>query len=126
MVITYIYIFATTNDSRNMLNDEIESLKSVGLSEKEALTYLTLLQYGENQTGKICERTNIPSSHIYKILDNLLNKGLISYKIINNVKTFSASKPDTLANLFDEKEKKVKEEKKQLLLSISKLKVVPK
>jgi len=103
----------------------IESLKSVGLSEKEALTYLDLLRHGESQTGKICERTGIPSSHIYKILDSLIMKGLSSFKLINNVKVFQASEPDHLANLFSEKEKSVRKDKEELMKSISELKVMP-
>lgn len=103
----------------------LEALESAGLSEKEAMAYLDLLQYGESQTGKICERTGIPSSRIYRILDTLLKKGLVNYKIINNIKVFRASEPDSLAHLFEEKEKEVREEKKELLDFISKLKVRP-
>ncbi|MBU1245874.1 MAG: helix-turn-helix domain-containing protein [Nanoarchaeota archaeon] len=103
----------------------IEELRLAGLSEKEAKTYLDLLQYGENQTGKICERTKIPSSQIYQILKNLLKNGLVTYKLINNIKVFSASKPDSLKNLFEEKEKEIKQEKQQLIKAIAKLKVIP-
>jgi len=106
--------------------DNIEALNSAGLSEREALTYLDLQKHGESQTGKICERTKIPSSQIYTILNNLKEKGLINFKIINNIKIFKASPPDSLANLFEEKEKEIKNEKKQLLNFISKLKTSPK
>ena len=103
----------------------VETLQAVGLSEKESATYIDLLQYGESQTGKICKRTKIPSSHIYNILNSLLEKGLISFQLINNIKVFKAAQPDTLAHLFDEKEKKLRKEKEQLLKSISELKVMP-
>jgi len=105
--------------------NNIEALKSAGLSEREALTYLDLQQHGESQTGKICERTKIPSSQIYTILNSLLEKGLVNFKIINNIKVFRASDPDSLANLFEEKEKQIEEEKENLLGFISKLKVKP-
>ncbi|MBU2561260.1 MAG: hypothetical protein KKD17_03105 [Nanoarchaeota archaeon] len=107
------------------MNDVISALKSAGLSEKEALTYLDLRQYGESQTGRICERTRIPSSYIYTVLDSLLEKGLVSYKLVNNIKVFSAAEPEALAHLFEEKEKEIVAEKEKLLESISKLKVVP-
>ena len=96
-----------------------------GLSEKEALAYMDLLQHGESQTGPMCKRTRIPSSHIYDILNKLLEKGLVNYKIINNIKVFRASDPDSLANLFSEKEKTIRQEKEHLLDFISKLKVMP-
>lgn len=103
----------------------IGALTSLGLSAKEADIYLDLLHCGESRTGAICERTGIPSSHIYALLNSLMEKGLVGYKIVRNVKVFSASEPDSLANLFDEKERKMKEEKLELLDMISKLKVSP-
>jgi sugar-specific transcriptional regulator TrmB len=103
----------------------VETLQSAGLSEKEAAAYIDLLQYGESQTGRICKRTKIPSSHIYTILNNLLEKGLISFKLVNNIKVFKAAEPDTLTHLFDEKEQTIRKEKEQLLKSISELKVMP-
>jgi sugar-specific transcriptional regulator TrmB len=107
------------------MNKNIEALKSAGLSEREALTYLDLQQYGESQTGKICDRTKIPSSQIYTILNSLLKKGLVNYKVVNNIKIFRASEPDTVANLFAEKEKQIDKEKKHLLDFLSKLKIKP-
>ncbi|MBT3406413.1 hypothetical protein HN419_04560 [Candidatus Woesearchaeota archaeon] len=105
--------------------DRTTALKSVGLSETESQTYLDLREHGESQTGKICNRTNIPSSHIYAILTNLLEKGLVSYKIINNIRVYSASEPDAIAHLFEEKELQIKNEKKQLINFISQLKASP-
>ncbi len=105
--------------------ENIQALQSAGLSEREALVYLDLQRHGESKTGKICERTKIPSSQIYMILTSLLEKGLINYKIMNNIKVFRASNPDAIANLFEEKEKKINEEKKQLLDFISTLKIMP-
>jgi len=104
----------------------IKALNAIDLSDKEALTYLDLQKYGESQTGKICKRTKIPSSYIYNILTNLISKGLVNYKIINNVKVFRASDPDSLINLFDEKEKKIVDEKNKLIKLIKELKIKPK
>lgn len=105
--------------------ENTQPLKLAGLSEKEAQVYLDLLQNGASQTGKLCERTKIPSSHIYPLLNRLLEKGLVSYKLINNRKVFLASTPDALANLFDEKEKQLKTEKSKLFEFIAQLKKVP-
>lgn len=102
-----------------------EALKAAGLADKEAIAYVDLLQNGESQTGKICKRTKIPSSHIYEILNDLMEKGLVTFKLINNVKVFQATAPDNLAHLFEEKEKKIHQEKENLLASISHLKAVP-
>ncbi len=107
------------------MENNIEALKSAGLLEREALTYLDLRQHGESRTGKICERTKIPSSQIYTILNSLSEKGLTNFKLVNNIKVFRASDPDSLATVFEEKEKRLEQEKEHLLDFISKLKVKP-
>ncbi len=106
------------------MNRDVEALMAAGLSEKEAVVYLDLLAHGESQTGAICKRTKIPSSHIYSILGILLEKGLVNYKLVNNIKVFRASEPDALSQLFEEKEKEIREEKGKLLESVSKLKLI--
>lgn len=106
------------------MDKDIEALMAAGLSQNEAAVYLDLRSYGESQTGKICERTGIPSSRIYPVLGSLLAKGLVSYKVVNNIKVFRASEPEALSQLFEEREKSIREEKERLLESISKLKLI--
>ncbi len=106
-----------------MIQEELTALVNLGLNESEAKVYLDLQTHKESQTGGICERTNVRSSHIYSILNVLLNKGLISYKIVNNVKIYSSLGPENLAYLFEEKEERIKQEKKKMLELISNLTV---
>ncbi|MEM3432067.1 MAG: helix-turn-helix domain-containing protein [Candidatus Bilamarchaeaceae archaeon] len=106
------------------INDVAKALVSAGLSAKEAVVYLDLLSNGESQTGKICERTRIPSSYIYGILSNLMKKGLVNYKLVNNIKVFRASEPDALLQLFEEKEKALKKEKVKMADYIAKIKLI--
>ena len=108
------------------IEDAVKSLISLGLAESEAKIYSDLQFHGESKTGGICERTKVKSSHVYSILNGLLDKGLVSYKVINKVKFFSASGPDSLVNLLEKKEKKLQEEKENVLNVITKLKVVSK
>lgn len=108
-----------------MYEKDLNALQTVGLTKKEAITYIDLLKNGNSKTGIICKRTRIPSSHIYLILENLIDKGIVSFKIINNIKIFKANNPESLTYLFDDKEKTLKNEKKKLLESISNLKILP-
>ncbi len=105
------------------MNTELEeSLGKIGLTKQEARTYLTLLELKESQTGKICENAHIERSNIYKVLSSLMNKGLVNYRIQNNVKVFSASPPESLSELFKEKQKRLEEERKQVERIVSNLK----
>jgi len=97
------------------MEDNFEKLLSkVGLTIQESRTYLALLELQEAQSGVICKETNIASSNIYKILDSLIKKGLISYRVQNNIKIFMPSPPEILNELFFEKQKKLEEERKEI------------
>jgi HTH-type transcriptional regulator, sugar sensing transcriptional regulator len=107
--------------------DEVfpETLEEIGLSKNEASVYLALLKLQETQTGNLCNKANIASSHIYKILTNLLDKGLATYKIKNNVKIFMPGPPETLNDLLLNKQKQLEEQRKNIKETISKLKQIP-
>ncbi|USN46028.1 MAG: hypothetical protein H6502_02730 [Candidatus Woesearchaeota archaeon] len=92
----------------------IEKLQSAGLTLTEARIYLFLLEVQQAKAREICKQLNLHSSHIYDLLDKLLNKGLISYKLVNNTKIFYPANPEILLSKFKEKEEKLQEEKQDL------------
>ena len=98
-------------------------LEKIGLTFQESKVYLTLIELQEAQTGLLCKTTNIASSNIYKILDSLKKKGLISYKLKNNIKVFMPSPPEALNELILEKQKTLDQERKDVINLISNLKV---
>ena len=106
------------------MNKLIQKLEKIGLTKKESRVYLFLLEYQEAKAGTICSKLNIPNSHIYQILEKLLNKGIISYKIINNIKIFNPADPESLFTIFIEKERELKKEKEELKEFISNLKKI--
>ena len=99
-----------------------EILAKVGLTAQESRTYLALLRLKETQTGNLCKETGIASSNIYKVLDGLIKKGLVSYRVRNNVKVFLPSAPEVLNELFIERERKLGEERKEIYEVIKNLK----
>lgn len=100
-----------------------EILEKIGLNNQESKTYLTLLSLKESKTGPLCKETEIPSSNIYKILDNLIAKGLVSYRVQNNIKIYIASNPESLNNLFLEKQKELENERLKIKELITHLKI---
>lgn len=105
------------------MNKVEEIFKKVGLTRQETKVYLSLLKLQEAQTGKLCKHTNIASSNIYKILETLMKKGLVSYRTQNNIKVFMPSPPEVLNDLFLEKQKRLEEERKAVNNLISSLKI---
>jgi sugar-specific transcriptional regulator TrmB len=99
-------------------------LGKIGLTKQESKVYLALLELQESQTGKLCKFTKIASSNIYKILDSLIEKGLIHYRVQNNIKIFMSAPPESLNDLFLQKQKKLDEERKEINGLISNLKKI--
>ena len=83
------------------LNNVLEQL---GLEEPEVKAYLALLDLGESTATKISERAGLGRVHSYQILTTLIEKGLTSYIIKNNVKYFLAADPKTLLKSIQEKQ----------------------
>ena len=82
-------------------------LSDIGLSDGESKVYLALLKLGSCQVSRIKEETGLHRTTIYDFVEKLLNKGLISHVIKNNVKYFSAAAPEKLLDYVKEKETNV-------------------
>ncbi len=102
-----------------------EAFKKINITYQESKVYITLLELQEAQTGIICKKTKIPSSNIYRILESLMQKGLISYRIQNNIKIFMPTSPETLNNIFNDKQKQLEEERENVQKLIENLKKIP-
>lgn len=83
---------------------EIKSkLESLGLTSTESKLYLTLLQIGESTAVQLAKQTSIHRRTIYDNLAILIKKGLVSYKLKNNVKYFEAINPKAFQGFLEEK-----------------------
>jgi len=86
------------------MNEIITILEKLGLEQQEVKTYLALLDLGEATATKLAERTGLGRVHMYQIVNRLIEKGIASYIIKNNVKYFSASDPEALLKDIQQKE----------------------
>ncbi len=97
--------------------DEKTVLEELGLSEGEIKVYLALLKLGPIQVSKIKEETKLHRTTIYDFLEKLLNKGLASHVVRNNVKYYNAADPNMLVGFLKEKQ----EHLNQILPELNKL-----
>ncbi len=88
----------------------ITSLKGLGLSDKEALIYLALLQLGPSTPYRMAKRAKIKRPTAYVIAEELLEKGFIVQSPAKKY-TYIARAPEIL---FDECEKRLQESQKHL------------
>lgn len=82
-----------------------KTLEEIGFDEKEIQVYLALLKIGETTATKISRETKIERTLVYYIIEKLINRGLVSFKLKNNVKYYSASNPEIILEEIREKEK---------------------
>ena len=78
-------------------------LSKIGLTKNEAKVYLTLLDLGTAQAGQITEKSGVHRRNVYDAIDRLMEKGLISFVIVNNKKLFSPVNPKRFLGLIDER-----------------------
>jgi len=94
---------------------DTKTLENLGLEQKEAKIYLALLQLSEATATKISNETRIERTLCYSIINKLIDKGLLSYIIKNNVKYFKAAPPQKLMQDLKEKQQELKQIMPQLM-----------
>ena len=96
-----------------MINQEF--LKEIGLTKSEIKVYVALLKIGAfSSKGKIVEESKIASSKIYEVLNKLIEKGLVSTIIKNNIKHFAACSPNRIKDFLARKKEKIIEEEENI------------
>lgn len=83
----------------------IERLMLLGLTEREAKLYVTLLSKKSFTAIELQSVADIPRTKIYEVLQKLLAKGLCTYRIIGKVKYYEAIEPNLALQKLVEAEK---------------------
>jgi len=78
---------------RDIPNNLLESLKSLGLTKYEALVYIGLLRVAGATATEIHETSGVPRASVYPVLDRLVQKELVSVSH-TTPKRFDAVPPD--------------------------------
>ena len=85
--------------------ETLETLKTLGLSTKESLVYLSLMTLGEMGTTAISLDTKLHRQFVYDTLASLEDKGLIGHSIVRGRKKFFSYSASRLSTIFDYKKK---------------------
>lgn len=81
----------------------LEALKNIGLSEKEARVYIALLQTGRTSAYVVALRSDLKKPTVYVILDELVEKGLVSKVPRAKKKVYEAKSPEEVFALAEER-----------------------
>jgi len=74
-------------------------LKQFGLTSKETEVYLACLQLGNDTVLNVAKKADIKRPTTYNILEELIDKGLVSRSKIHNKNVYIAENPDKLNKL---------------------------
>lgn len=96
-------------DTQDLINQKIvDFLKNLGLNQKEASIYLTLLAKGSLTILELSCVTGIPRTNTYRMLENLKKIGLVEEIVEENRKLAKAADLTHLEFLFNEQQEKAK------------------
>ena len=89
------------------MNTLKEPLLRYGLEKNEIEVYLFLLKNKDMPAYAVSKNTSIPRTTVYKILEGLEKKGLISAWLKNGTKHFSAENPNAILRDIQQKEAEI-------------------
>jgi sugar-specific transcriptional regulator TrmB len=91
-----------------------KALEYAGLTHIEARVYLRLLELGSTTAGPIVKSLGLHRATAYAVLQRLIERGLVSYVTKVGKRYFSASDPESILQMIQEKEELMKEIMPQL------------
>jgi HTH-type transcriptional regulator, sugar sensing transcriptional regulator len=95
-----------------------KKLLEIGLTEREAKVYLTLLKKSSYTAAELQESVDIPRTKIYEVLQKMVNRGICFEKKIGNNKYYLAVEPQTVFNQIYDNMKSEVDEKKRLISTL--------
>ena len=98
-----------------------ELLKEIGLSDKEATMYVTLLRYGTQPISILAKRANFNRGTSYVILHSLLSKGLTTQSTKAKIQYFSPLQPSRLIQYLEHRERELQSQKDKVHSMMSQL-----
>jgi sugar-specific transcriptional regulator TrmB len=82
----------------------LEKLQKIGFTEKESQVYQELVRKGKSSANIIAKNLATHRTVVYNILQQLVEKGYVSYVTQNNKRIFSISSPKSILSEIKEKE----------------------
>jgi sugar-specific transcriptional regulator TrmB len=84
-------------------------LEDLGFTNAEIKVYLALLELGLSTAGPIIEKSDLQSSVVHMTLNNLVQKGFVSFIKEGQRNHYQASDPKHISDYIDEKKKQFEE-----------------
>lgn len=103
-------------------------LSDIGLTENEIKIYLVLLKSEPSTAYEISKKTGIYRVHIYDKLEQLMDKGLVTYVYKGSKKYFQATHPSKIKQYLEDKKRQIalqEKEVEELLPKLQEMLTIP-
>jgi len=100
----------------------VQLLENIGLTKQESNAYISLYELKEAKAGELSSKSKIATANLYPVLDSLIKKGLVSYRMLNNTKIFCPASPEAFNELIENKQKALDNQKIKVKQAIQELK----
>jgi len=105
---------------------EISNLKKIGLSNTEAVLYLSLLKRGSADANTLVKSTGLYKANTYDALEKLCGRGIVSKVISNRKRIYQIQKPNSFLEVIEKKKRELEEQElvaKELAKNVEVLKI---
>ena len=83
-------------------------LEDLGLTKSEIKVYLALLELGSSSAGDILKKANIHNSVFHFTINNLIEKGLVTYLKKGKARVYQPADPESLLSYVEDKKTQLK------------------
>ncbi|MDD5068793.1 MAG: helix-turn-helix domain-containing protein [Candidatus Pacebacteria bacterium] len=101
-----------------------ETLKKLGLNDKEIKIYLTLLKHGKTKPSSLSSLTKINRATVYNLVNGLLSKGLIAEDLTGKTLYLTPLPPKNLEKILDQQKRELKEREALIKKAIGELSMI--
>lgn len=91
-----------------------EVLRSLGFTDLQAKAYLFIIAEGQVSPPRLASELKLTRTNAYKLLDTLIDSGLLYRKEINKKYVYMAANPDALATLLEARRGHIQNMEQQL------------
>jgi sugar-specific transcriptional regulator TrmB len=98
-----------------------DTLKKLGLNDKEVKLYLAIQRNGKIKPAKLAELTKINRATVYNLAGTLLSKGLIAEDISGKTLYFAPLPPASLETILEENKRELKEKESLVKKAVGEL-----
>lgn len=88
-------------------------LQTMGLSDKEAQVYLSMLSIGTNPASVIARHSGLSRTTVYSLLETLVKKQFVTQFEKKNVAYFSPERPEKMITLLDKDLRQLNSQRKE-------------